>query len=83
VFSIWPSSFSSRAIEESEQTFRAAERLAPDSPGLLYARAEMYVKSGRNLATARDLLKRYLSANLSPDDPPRADAEKLLKQAGG
>jgi Flp pilus assembly protein TadD len=69
-------------IEESEQTFRAAERLAPNSPRLLYVRAETYIKSGRNLEVARDLLRRYLSANLSPDDPPRVDAEKLLKQAG-
>ena len=70
-------------IEESEQTFRAAERIAPDNPRLLYHRAETYVQTGRNLDTARDLLKRYLAAPLSPDDPPRTDAEKLLKQAGG
>lgn len=69
-------------IEESEQTFRSAEKIAPGSPRLLYARAEMYIKSGRNFDKARDLLKRYLSANLSPDDPSRRDAEKLLKQAG-
>jgi tetratricopeptide (TPR) repeat protein len=69
-------------IEESEQTFRAAERIAPDNPRLLYSRAETYIKAGRNIQTARELLKRYLSANLSPDDPSRQDAEKLLKQAG-
>jgi tetratricopeptide (TPR) repeat protein len=69
-------------IEESEQTFRAAERIAPDNPRLLYNRAETYIKAGRNIATARELLKRYLAANLSPDDPSRQDAEKLLKQAG-
>jgi tetratricopeptide (TPR) repeat protein len=69
-------------IEESEQTFRAAERIAPDSPRLLYNRAETYIKAGRNIETARELLKRYLAANLSPDDPSRQDAEKLLKQAG-
>jgi tetratricopeptide (TPR) repeat protein len=69
-------------IEESEQTFRAAERIAPDNPRLLYTRAETYIKAGRNIPTARELLKRYLSANLSPDDPSRQDAEKLLKQAG-
>jgi tetratricopeptide (TPR) repeat protein len=69
-------------IEESEQTFRAAERIAPDNPRLLYSRAETYIKAGRNIETARELLKRYLSANLSPDDPSRQDAEKLLKQAG-
>jgi len=69
-------------IEESEQTFRAAERISPNNPRLLYHRAETYIKAGRNIETARELLKRYLSANLSPDDPSRQDAEKLLKQAG-
>jgi len=69
-------------IEESEQTFLAAERIAPNSPHLLYSRAETYIKAGRNIETARELLKRYLSANLSPDDPSRQDAEKLLRQAG-
>ena len=70
-------------IEESEQTFRAAERIAPDSPRLLYQRAETYIQGGRNMDTARILLKRYLAATLSPDDPSRREAEKLLKQAGG
>ena len=69
-------------IDESEQTFRAAERIEPNNPRLLYSRAETYIKAGRNIQTARELLKRYLSANLSPDDPSRHDAEKLLKQAG-
>ena len=69
-------------IEESEQTFRAAEKIAPDNPRLLYVRAETYIKSGRNIETARNLLKRYLAEPLSPDDPPRQDAEKLLRQAG-
>jgi tetratricopeptide (TPR) repeat protein len=70
-------------IEESEQTFLAAERIAPDSPKLLYQRAETYIKARRNIDTARDLLKRYLSATLSPEDPSRVQAEKLLKQVGG
>jgi len=69
-------------IEESEQTFRAAEQIAPDNPRLLYHRAETYIKARRNIETARELLRRYLSANLSPEDPSRQDAEKLLKQAG-
>jgi tetratricopeptide (TPR) repeat protein len=69
-------------IEESEQTFQAAERIAPNSPRLLYTRAETYIKAGRNIETARQLLKRYLAAHLSPDDPSRQDAEKLLRQTG-
>jgi len=70
-------------IEESEQTFQVAERVTPNNPRLLYHRAETYVRAGRNLDTARDLLKRYLTESLSPDDPPRSDAQKLLKQEGG
>ena len=32
-------------------------------------------------ATAKSLLERYLKAPLTLDDPPRAEAERLLKQA--
>jgi len=69
-------------IEESEQTFLAAERIAPNNPRLLYDRAETYIQARRKLDTARELLKRYLSANHGPDDPSREDAQKLLKQTG-
>ena len=69
--------------QESEQSFRKAEKIAPNSPRVIYARADTYVQEGRNLDTARQLLKRYLQAELTPDDPSRADAEKLLKKASG
>jgi cytochrome c-type biogenesis protein CcmH/NrfG len=70
-------------IEESERTFQEAEKLAPNNPRLLYQRAEAYIKAGRNLGTARELLRKYMaSTNLSPDDPSRYDAEKLLQKAG-
>lgn len=69
--------------QESEQSFRKAEKIAPNNPAIIYARADTYIEQGRNLDTARQLLKRYLQAQLSPDDPPRADAEKLLKKASG
>ena len=68
--------------QESDQTFDAALRVAPDAPKVIFARADTLIRNGRNLDTARKLLKQYLSANLTPDDPPRAQAEKLLKQAG-
>ena len=67
--------------QEADLSLAKAEQIAPNSPKLLYARAEIYVKSKRNLAVARQLLKQYLSLTLTPDDPSRADAEKLLKQA--
>jgi tetratricopeptide (TPR) repeat protein len=70
-------------VEESEQAFAKAEKLAPNDPKLMYQRAEAYIKAGRKLDTARELLKKYLSATHSPDDPSRHDAEKLLRQSGG
>jgi Flp pilus assembly protein TadD len=69
--------------QESDQSFRKAEKIAPNNPQLIYARADTYIEQGRNLAAARKLLQRYLQAQLTPDDPPRAAAEKLLKKASG
>jgi tetratricopeptide (TPR) repeat protein len=68
--------------QESDKTFLAAEKIEPDSPKVMFAEADAYIKSGRNLDAARQLLKRYLSSTLTPDDPSRAEAQKLLKQAG-
>jgi tetratricopeptide (TPR) repeat protein len=70
-------------IEESEAAFDQAERLAPNASEVLFARAEIYVQQKRNLDQARALLKRYLQSDLTPDDPSRAQAEKLLKEASG
>jgi Flp pilus assembly protein TadD len=68
---------------ESDRSFREAEKIAPNDPQLIYARADTYIQQGRNLDDARKLLQRYLEAQLTPDDPPRADAEKLLKKVSG
>jgi len=68
-------------LEESEAAFRQAEQAAPADPRLLYERAGVYVRARRNLDTARELLARYLNSSLTPDDPPRREAEHLLKQA--
>ena len=69
--------------QESDQSFARAEQIAPDSPKLMYAKADVYIKSGRNLEVAKNLLKRYLSATVTPDDPPKSDALKLLRQIQG
>ena len=69
--------------DESDQSFARAEQLAPDSPSLMYARAHVYIESHRNLDLAKDLLERYLSADISADDPPKADARKLLRRIEG
>jgi cytochrome c-type biogenesis protein CcmH/NrfG len=70
-------------FQESDHSFQRAAGLNPNSPQLLFAQAETYIKSRRNIAQARDLLKRYLASSLTPDDPPRSQAEKLLRQAEG
>jgi tetratricopeptide (TPR) repeat protein len=67
---------------ESDQAFQAADKVEPNSPKVMFAQAETDIKNGRNLDNARKLLRQYLAATLTPDDPPRAQAEKLLKQAG-
>ena len=68
-------------VQESEAVFTQAAKIAPDSPRLLFERASAYVKAKKNLDEAKALLERYLKSPLTPDDPPRAEAQRLLKQA--
>jgi Flp pilus assembly protein TadD len=70
-------------VQESDQVFEQAVKLAPNSPRVLFARAETYVKQKRNLTEAKSLLQKYLKSELTPDDPPREQALELLKSAGG
>ncbi len=70
-------------IQESEAVFERAERLAPENPGVEFARARVYIEQKRNLAKARELLQKYLQSELTPDDPSREQARKLLRQASG
>ena len=72
-----------RRYSESEVSFNQAEKLAPGSPRILFARAETYIATKRNTAEARDLLHRYLAANLTPEDPSRSEALRLLRKVEG
>ena len=66
---------------ESEIMWDKAAKMAPDQPKVLYNRAETYVKTNRNLDEARKLLQEYMQSRaLTPDDPPREEAEALLKK---
>jgi Flp pilus assembly protein TadD len=69
--------------QESDAEFVRAEKIAPDSPKVIFARAASYVETKRNLPQARSLLQKYLKSDLTPDDPPRQEAEKLLRTAAG
>jgi Flp pilus assembly protein TadD len=65
---------------ESEAVFEHAAKVAPNNPRVLFERASTYVKDKRNLEQARDMLVRYIQAPLTADDPPRQEAEALLKK---
>jgi tetratricopeptide (TPR) repeat protein len=70
-------------FQESDQELERAHLVAPDSPKLMYAEADIYIQHGRRLEEAKTLLRRYLSCALKPDDPPRAQAQKLLAKVAG
>jgi len=65
---------------ESDAAFDQARQLAPESVQLKFQRARTYVDAQRNLDQARTLLEEYLKSPLTPDDPPRADAQELLRK---
>jgi tetratricopeptide (TPR) repeat protein len=68
-------------IQESEAAFDKATQIDPHSAKIYFTRARVYIEEKRNLDQARELLIRYLRSDLTPDDPSREEAEKLLKQA--
>jgi Flp pilus assembly protein TadD len=70
-------------LEESDRAFDQAEKLAPGDPRIAFARAKTNVEHKRSIDEARRLLKRYLESTITPDDPPKQSAEKLLQQAQG
>jgi len=72
--------FRSGRYQESEAAFDKAQQIDPNSPKVCFARARVYIEEKRNLDRAKDLLIQYLRSHLTPDDPPREQAEKLLKQ---
>ena len=70
-------------MQESDAVFAKADKVAPGSPKLLFAKAATYIETKRNFSEAKQLLERYLQASLTPDDPPREQAQKLLQQVKG
>jgi len=68
---------------ESDAEFAQAFQSSPNSAKIMYARADTLIQTNRNLPEAKQLLTRYLALKLTPDDPPRQDAEKLLRKVSG
>ena len=65
--------------QESEELFDLAQRMTPDSPKLMFARAASYLQTGRKLPEARALIQRYIGSPHTPDDPSRSEVEALLR----
>jgi len=68
--------------QESEAAFQRAAEIAPGNPKVLFERAATYIETRRNIDEAKVLLKKYLQSSLTPDDPSREQARKLLREAG-
>lgn len=66
--------------QESDAIFQQADQIAPNTPQVWFAWADTLIKQKRNYPEARTLLQKYIQAQLSPDDPPKSQASKLLKQ---
>jgi tetratricopeptide (TPR) repeat protein len=70
--------------QESDALFAKAESMDPQAPGVWYAKADILIKQKRNLDEAKRLLEKYVqSSAITPDDPPKNDAQRLLKQVSG
>ncbi len=67
-------------MDESEAILTQAGKMAPDDARILYARAKIYIEERRNLEQAKAMLQKYLQSNLTPQDPPRQEARKLLER---
>ena len=70
-------------LRESDDMFARAHNLAPGKPGVAFAQASVNIENHRNIERSREQLESYLHASLTPDDPPRQEAQKLLRRAGG
>ncbi|MEZ5402743.1 MAG: tetratricopeptide repeat protein [Bryobacteraceae bacterium] len=69
-------------MAESDEWFEKARKLTPEKPAVWYAQAETWIEAKRNAAEARALLERYIASKaLTPDDPTRTEARRLVGRA--
>lgn len=66
---------------ESDAVFEQAQQANPNAARVWFAKADVLIKQKRNLSEAKMLLKQYVEAPITVDDPPREQAFRLLKQA--
>ena len=70
-------------LKESDLLFEQARKMFPGQPRVGFAEARVDIENNRGMEKARALLEEYLHARLTPDDPPRQEAEMLLRRVGG
>jgi Flp pilus assembly protein TadD len=70
-------------LKESDMLFEQAHKMFPGRPGVAFAEAKLNIDNNRNTERARKLLQEYVHASLTPDDPPRQEAQRLLRRIGG
>jgi tetratricopeptide (TPR) repeat protein len=68
---------------ESDDAFQRARKLDPNSPKVMFEQAKTLIESKRNPAEAKRLLEKYLQSSLTPDDPSRDEARRLLASVRG
>lgn len=69
--------------KESDAVFLEAQTKHPNAPQVLFAWASVLVKQKRDLGQAKVMLEKYMQASLTPDDPPKHEARRLLKEVNG
>ncbi len=68
---------------ESDEVFLEAQTKHPNAPQVLFAWASVLIKQKRDLGQAKTMLEKYMQASITPDDPPKNEARRLLKEVGG
>lgn len=68
--------------DASDDLYKKAFAMAPDSPEVWFSRAKELVRAERHPEEARELLKKYIAAELKPSAEPKSEARKLLKKTG-
>lgn len=66
--------------QESDAMFKQADEISPNTPSVWFTWADTLIKEKRNLPEAKTLLQKYIQAQITPDDPPKSRASKLLQQ---
>jgi Flp pilus assembly protein TadD len=70
-------------IQDSDRAFGEAAKVFPASPLVLFEHAQTLIQQKRRLNEAKAMLEKFLTLPLTPEDPSREDARRLLKATAG